>query len=803
MATKWRVIIHIIMQNIKITFRKLWQNKEYSFLNIFGLAIGIACASLIFLWVEDESNFNRVNVKKDRIYAVGCNQAFDGKVFTFNGVFSNATPGPLAPALKNEIPGIVNVGRVSHGIASLFTIGEKSIYENGFNIDPSVFDIFTFKFVEGNAKDAFKELYSVVITEKMAKQFFANEKNLLGKTFKVDNDKSYVISGVIKDLPLNTSFQFDWVAPFEITLAKETYLKDNWYANSINTFVELSPSANINSINSLLYGMVQKKGAEKSNTRLFLFGMNDWRLRANFQNGKQSGGLIQYVHLFSIIAWIILAIACINFMNLATARSEKRAKEVGVKKVLGAGKKTLIGQFIGEALFMAALSVIVGIVIVGFVLPLFNELVQKNLELGLDNPLHIAALVVITVVCGVFAGSYPALYLSSFNPVYAFKGMKLKGSGASVVRKGLVVLQFSISIVLIISTVIIYQQIQHIKNRDLGYDRFDLITMKTQGTMISNFAAIKQDLLATGAVENVALNSMNTLYTGDNGPISNLSWQGKNPNINVLISYRSVSPGFISTAGMKMAEGREFVDSKLDSTNILVTESFAKLMGKGSAIGKIITFQNYNMHIVGVVKDFVYGDMYGSPDPVLFACLPQEGKLMYVRMKPNGNTERNLAKIAAVMKRNNPQYPFQYNFLDDQFNLIFTSEMLVGKLSRIFAMLAIIISCLGLFGLSAYTAERRTKEIGIRKVLGASVANVTGLLSREFLQLVFISSLIALPIAWWSMKSWLNNYSYRVSISWWVFAAACVVAMLIALMTISFQSIKAALANPVKSLRSE
>jgi len=430
-------------------------------------------------------------------------------------------------------------------------------------------------------------------------------------------------------------------------------------------------------------------------------------------------------------------------------------------------------------------------------------LVQKELTIGIGNPAHIAALVGITLACGLIAGSYPALYLSSFNPVYVFKGMKIKNGSAALVRKGLVVLQFTVSIILIISTVIIYQQVQHIKNRDLGYNKNNLITMPIRGNMIKDYAVIKQDLLNTGVVENTALNSMNTLYTGDNGPSNMLSWAGKNPNTNVLLSFRSVSPDFIATAGMTLAAGRDFANEKTDSMNVLITEAFEKLMGQGSAVGKTITFQTYTWHVVGVVKDFVYGDMYGSPDPVLFACNTPQANLLYVRIKQQQGTEEALAKIEAVMKKDNAAYPFEYTFLDDQFNQLFSSEMLIGKLSRVFAALAIIISCLGLFGLAAYTAERRTKEIGIRKVLGASVAGITRLISKEFVQLVFISSVIAFPIAWWAMYKWLQGYAYRVNINWWVFAIAGAAAMLIALATISFQSIKAGLMNPVKSLRTE
>lgn len=786
---------------IKTTLRTLVKNKTYSFLNIFGLATGVACAGLIFLWVEDEMHFDTFQQKKNNLYSLANNQNFDGKIFTFTGVNSQATPGPAAEAVKTQIPGVANTARMSGGNRSLFTLGDKSVYETGKYADSSILNMFTLEFVQGKAANAFKQLNSIVITERMAKHFFGEDKNVVGKVLKADNANNFTVSGVIKNLPDNSSISFDWLAPFEIYYKQNSYLT-SWGANAINTFVELSPGANITSINKALYGLVQKH-EPTSNTRMFLFSMNDWHLRSKFVDGKQAGGGIDYVQTFSIIAWIILVIACINFMNLATARSEKRAKEVGVRKVMGAGKGLLIAQFIGEAICMAAIAVIVGVALIILVMPMFNILVQKQLSLGLSNPVHIAALAGIAIFSGIVAGSYPALYLSSFNPIFVFKGIKLKSGGAAVVRKGLVVLQFTTSIILIISTIIIYQQIQHIKSRDLGYNRNNLVTIPVNGNIIQNFDAIKLAMINTNAVENVALNSMNVLDRGDNGSISNLQWDGKNPNLNVLVSFRSINPGFINTAGMHMAAGREFTNVKNDSTNILVTESFAKLMGKGNPIGKLVTGGPYKFTIIGLVKDYVYDDMYGSPDPVVFTCNPQQASYVYVRLKPTEHPGQAITKLGAVMKTFNPAYPFEYTFLDDAFNQLFTGEMLVSKLSRIFAILAIIISCLGLFGLSAYTAERRTKEIGIRKVLGASITNITNLLSKEFVTLVVIASLIAFPVAWYTTTSWLQQYTYRISVNWWVFLAAGASALIIALATISFQSVKAALMNPVKSLRTE
>ncbi len=789
----------------KTTLRSFRKNYSYSFLNIFGLAVGIACAGLIFLWVEDEVNYDQFNTKKNQLYFVRENQKYDTYTATFY-----STPALLAPAMRAEIPGIANTCRTSEGLtSSLFSIGDKSMYASGKFAEPSLFTMFTLPFVQGNAATAFKQLYSIVITEKTAKKFFGDNKNVIGKTVRVDNKQDYVITGVLKDIPENSSMQFEWVAPFQIFYNQNDYLHQ-WANNSLSTYVELKPGVNVSSVNKLLYNFIQQK-EPTSIARPFLFSMNDWHLRDQFDNGVQTGGGgITYIHLFSAIAWIILLIACINFMNMATARSTKRAKEVGVKKVLGAARKNLAAQFIGEALLLSFIATILAVIIIALVLPAFNTLVVKHLSLGLNKPFHILALLVIMFVCGLIAGSYPSLYLSSFNPVFVLKGIKLKDSSAALIRKGLVVLQFTISIVLIISVIIIYQQIQHVKNRNLGFNKNNLLQIDMVGNMAKNYDVINHDLLQTGSVESTALSDHVTLYGGNN--TGGLTWDGKATTAQILISQRYITPGFFNTSGMKLLEGRNLkvTDSAITNNTvyIVITKALQKLMGKGSAIGKSLHFEgdNSGLHaeVVGVVNDYVYGDMYGKPDPVMFFySKPENTTEMYVRIKKQANAETALTQIQNVLKKDNPAYPFTYQFVDDQFNNMFFVETLISSLAKVFASLAIFISCLGLFGLSAYTAERRTKEIGVRKVLGASVTGITTLLSKDFIKLVALSCLVAFPVAWLIMYNWLQNYQYRIEISWWIFLAAGISAILIALITISFQSVKAAIANPVKSLRTE
>jgi putative ABC transport system permease protein len=795
----------MVFNFFKTTFRNLRKNSGYSFLNIFGLAIGITCAGLIFLWVEDEFTFDQFNTKKDRLYFVMENQKYDSYTATFG-----STPGVLAPAMQAEIPGIANTCRASEDQTSLlFSIGDKSMYASGRYAEPSLFTMFTLPFAEGNAKTAFAQLHSMVITQKTARNFFGNEKNIIGKTVRVNNQTEYVITGVLKDIPENSSLQFEWVASFQVWFDNSPWAH-RWGNNCLSTYVELKPGAATASVNKLLYNFIQQRSPQ-SIARPFLFPMNDWYLRSEFDNGVQTGGgAITYIRLFTVIAWIILLIACINFMNLATARSEKRAREVGVRKVMGAGRQNLVFQFMGEALLLAVLSAICAVVMMSLVLPAFNTLAQKNLVLNLFNPQHLVALVAIILISGLVAGSYPSLYLSSFNPVFILKGIKLKDGSASLIRKGLVVLQFSVSIVLIISTVLIYLQMQHIKSRNLGLNKNNLIQMDMKGDMGKNYTPIKQDLLNSGVVGDVALSDHVTLYSGNNS--DGLTWDGKSSTAQILISERYVSPEFFKTSGITILEGRDVKETDSAMTNktihIVITETLEKLMGKGSAVGKTLHYQGdtsgIKAEVVGVVNDYIYGDMYGKPDPVMFFySKPENTTEMYVRLKPQANTEASLQAIQNVMKKNNPAYPFTYQFVDDQFNQMFLKEMLISKLSRIFATLAIIISCLGLFGLAAYTAGRRTKEIGVRKVLGASVSGIVGLLSKDFLKLIAISCLVAFPVSWWLMHNWLLNYQYRIEIGWWIFLAAGISAMLIALITISFQSVKAAIANPVRSLRSE
>jgi len=787
----------MIRNYLKIAWRNLRKNKGYSTLNIFGLAIGITCASLIFLWVEDEVNFDESIPDKDLVYAVPTNQKYDGEWRTF----FEATPGPLAAVLKTEIPEIKKSAR-KRDTDFLFSVGDNAINSSGSYADADIFDIFGLNFIAGSAKKAFESKKAIVLTEKVAKILFGQSQNAIGKTVQVNQTTNYIVTGVIEDFPRNTSFSFSWLVPFEnFTDGKEW--TQGYGGNFTDTFVKLAPGSDFDQVNKKVKAVLPAK-TDDQDTEAILFSANNWHLRATFKNGKISGGRIEYVRLFSFIALIILIIACINFMNLATARSEKRANEVGMRKALGSGKKQLMFQFITEAILTAALAGILSVLLLAILLPPFNALIDKNLALALARPAHFIPLLGIILICGLFAGLYPAFYLSSFKPIDVLKGSRKKSRSASFIRKALVVIQFAVSIIFIISTLIVYQQVQHVKNRNLGMDKENLIEIPAaNGKIIKNFNPIEQELKSSGMIESAGLMNSQILSGGNN--TSGLQWQGKPEGDDILISLRTVTPALFNAAGMEISKGKGFSNSQVaDSSKILISNSFAKLMNSENVLGKTIYYQeDQALTVIGVVDDFLYGDMYGNSDPVLFYHQAEEANYLYIKPKQGIAMTRVIATIEDVLKNQNPGFPFEYRFVDDAFNARFKSEQLVGSLSQIFAVLAIIISCLGLFGLSAYTAEQRRKEIGVRKVLGSSVSGIVRLLSKDFMKLVGIAIILAIPLAWWVMQNWLEDFAYRIDINLWVFALAGLIAVLIAIVTVSFQAIKAAIANPVKSLRTE
>lgn len=788
--------------HLKISWRSLWKNKGYSTLNIFGLAIGITCACLILFWVEDEVNFDSVFPKQDLVYYVPTNQTFEGEVYTFY-----STPGPLAKDLKDEIPEITRAATTWRG-EILLKDGDTGINRRGTYVDPDFLDIFSLRFLEGNVQDALNRPDAIVLTKKTSIALFGENTNALNRTVQINGKHNFTVTGIVQDLPQNVTFGFEWLLPIksfgfgeeDISWAKE-------YGNNFaDTFVELAPDSDYETVDAKVRAMIPSKmtGEKETPNQAFLHSIKDWHLRSDFSEGKKVGGQITFVRLVAFIGLIILLIACINFMNLATARSEKRANEVGVRKVLGSSKKGLVCQFLVEALIMASISALLSIVLLLLLLPSFNILVEKQIELRLWDSIHMLSLLAITLVCGLLAGWYPALYLSSFRPAQVLKGVRKKHGSATIIRKGLVITQFAVSIVFIISSIIVYQQVQYVRARNVGYEKGNLINISVNGNMIEKFNSIKDDMIASGTIEDIALTNTNMLSSGNNG--AGLSWHGGMDTDDVLVRFRYVSPSFFNTVGLEIIEGHGFNENvSVDSTNILITQSFAELMGSGSAVGKTVMRNDINYNVIGVVNDYLYGDMYGNgkTGPVMFYNEPDFGNTLYVKLDPEESTTEALSSIEGILKEYNPGFPFDYRFENDMFNARFKTEVLVGELTKIFSLLAIIISCLGLLGLAAYTAEQRRKEIGVRKVLGSSIAGIVGLLSKDFMQLVVIAILIACPMAWWFMQNWLESYVYRISIDIWAFIIAGICAVGIALLTVSFQAFKAASINPVKSLRTE
>jgi len=783
----------------KATWRNLWKNRGFSVLNVSGLAVGVACAALIFLWVEDELTFDHNVSKRHQIFRLMEHETHDGVINTFGSM-----PGPMAVTLPSEITGIKNSSRWS-GESSpvLFTFDNKALYEKGQYVDSTFFSLINTVFIYGDPETALNNLHDLVITERMALKFFGTT-DVVGKSLKMDNDKLFTITGVTQNPQANSSFQGEWFARYELLVRKFDWLQ-RWDAKAAPTLVELYPGADINLVNKNLTTLLKTR-SQSEHSDVFVFPMSEWHLYNHFTNGVQDGeGRIKYVKIFSIVACIILVVACINFMNLATARSESRAKEVGVRKTLGAGRRILITQFMSESLMLALISVLAAIGIIYLSLPTFNAIVGKELTLHWTNPWHVGTLLSITLVCGLFAGSYPALYLSSFNPVYVLKGMKIRASEATAfIRRGLVVTQFAASIIFMIAAIIIYQQIDYTKNRDLGYNTSHVIYMENRGAIGKNFNVIKNELVRAGVVENAAMSMSPVIrlgwYSSDN-----LTWQGKDPTKNVLIMTEAITPGYISTLGMTLKEGRDFQpDAKSEGSNIIINETLTKMMGDKSPVGAVISAGDYKMKVIGVVKDFVYEDMYSkSPMPVVMLCAPQDYNYLTIRMKPSSDFATSLAKVEEIIKVYNPEYPFDYYFMDAEFEKLFKTETLAQKLAGAFGALAVFISCLGLFGLAAYTAQRRQKEIGIRKILGATVNSITTLISSDFLVLAGISFVVAFPLAWWIMNGWLQAYEFRTPIYWWVFAGVGLLTVFIVLVTVGFQTLKAALRNPAEVLRTE
>lgn len=797
----------MIRNYFKIAFRNLTKNKVYSFINIAGLATGMAVAMLIGLWLWDELSANKSHRNYDRIAQVMQNQTFNGDVQTWESmpyVLSDVLATKYGGSLKHVVISTWTGGHV-------LTAGDNKLIKSGSYMGSDAPEMLTLTMLKGT-RAGLKDPNSIMLSESVAKAFFGDA-DPLGKLMRIDNKVDAKVTGVYADLPYNSQFKgLAFIAPWELNLVAEPWLKtlnDPWGMNGFPTFVQLADNADLAKVSAQIKDTKLRYGKDeaKYNPQLFLHPMRDWHLYSDFKNGVNVGGRIEFVWLFGIIGVFVLLLACINFMNLSTARSEKRAKEVGIRKVVGSVRAQLIGQFFSESLLVVAIAFVLCLLLVQLILPAFNEVADKKMSILWSNPWFWLFGIGFSLLTALVAGSYPALFLSSFQPIKVLKGTGSSsrfrvGRFTAIPRKVLVVVQFTVSVTLIIGTIIVFRQIQHAQNRPVGYNRSGLVTFGLAREAYKHIDVFRDELKKAGAVTEVAYTSspLTAVWSTNGG----FEWRGKDPNMATDFPHTQVSPEFGKTVGWTFKEGRDFSRAYAsDSLAFVINEAAAKFMGFKNPVGEIIRWAGRSVKVIGVIKDVVVQSPYDAVRPSIYSLSRDYDEFVVVRINPAVSTQDALAKIQTVFKKYSPDAVFDYQFVNDEYAKKFGNEQRIGKLASFFAVLAIFISCLGIFGLASFMAEQRTKEIGVRKVLGASVANLWRLLSKDFVFLVFISLLIATPIAYYFLSGWLQKYQYRTEISWWVFVVAGAGALLITLLTVSYQAVKAALMNPVKSLRTD
>jgi len=781
---------------LKIAFRNLQRNSIYSFINIAGLSVGIACSILIMLWVWDEVSYDRFHTNADRLGQLWVHNEFSDNISS-----SQAVPLPAYEFFKTYDSRIKNTSIAHWPYKHLLTVGETKITKTGQFASPEFLAMFQFPFVKGSAATALNDASSIVITESLATSLFGNQ-DPINQTIRVENQYDLKVTGVLKDLPSNSSFDFEFLAPWSI-YANQDWAKgknDAWDDQSFQVYVELQPGASLEEVNASIKKVIREKSKD-SKADLFIHPLTDWRLRSSFNNGVQTGGMIDYVNSFSWIAGLILIIACINFMNLATARSERRAREVGVRKAIGSRRRELIGQFLGESIMISAIAFFMAVVLVEISLPLYSQLVDKPLTINYASPITWLLAFGFITITGFFAGSYPAFYLSSFNPAKVLKGNLHAGRSAVAPRKVLVSLQFFFSIFQLIGMIVIYMQIQHVKARETGYDRENMITITSNEELNKNYKAIKEELLSLGIAQSVTVSSspITEIY-GNN----TLGWPGKPEDQNVLFSRVVTGYDYSKTMGIKMVEGRDFSeDFKSDSSAIILNQAGVAAIGVDNPIGMKIELWSNQWTVVGVIDDVIMASPFREVQPGFFLLNPAWGEVITIRLEKTADMNASIEKMKSVFKKLNPSYPFEFQFVDEQFAKKFSSINLIGTLASLFAILAIFITCLGLFGLATFTAEQRTKEIGIRKVMGASTLSIMAMLSKDFTRLVLVGFALAAPLAWWALNNYLDRYDYRIIISWWIIPIAGLGALLLTLIIVMTQTLKVTDVNPAQSLRSE
>ena len=793
----------MIKNYFRIAWRNLLKSKVYSAINIIGLATGMAVAILIALWIWDELSYNHYHSNHRTLAQVMTTQTFNGQTGTHQAVAL-----PLGEELRNKYGSDFKaVSMSSWNFGHILGAGEKKISAEGLWVEPVFTNMFGVKMLKGN-KNGLKDPSAILLCGSLAKTLFGSE-DPINKTVRLDNQYDFKVAGVFEDFPRNTNMYYTkLLIPWDKYITTENWLKDaktQWGNHSWQCYVQVNDNVDIAKVSNKIKkaSMIHLNAAQDGVEELVLQPMDNWRLHNEFKNGKIVGGRIQFVWLFAIIGAFVLLLACINFMNLSTARSEKRAKEVGIRKTVGSLRLQLIRQFLTESVVVAFLALCFALGLVLLLIPFFNSLSDKAIHLPGANVYFWLFILAFTLLTGIISGSYPAFYLSGFEPIKVLKGTFRVGRYAAVPRKVLVVVQFSISIALIIGTIIVYRQIQYAKDRPVGYEREGLFSVfMNTPDLNGHYDALRNDLLATGKVENMAESSSPTTNVWSNN--IGFSWPGKDPNSLPLFGTVACTYDFGKTIHWQIKEGRDFSkDFPTDSSAMILNEAAVKLTGLKNIIGVTIKWDTTPHHVVGVIRDMIMENPYEPVKPTIFLLNPNWANIVTVRLKPSATMREGLSQVEAVFKKYNPAAPFEYKFTDEEYARKFEDEKRIGNLSTFFAILAVFISCLGLFGLASFVAEQRTKEIGVRKVLGASVFNLWQMLSKEFVNLVIISCAIAIPLAWYFLHQWLQKYSYRTDISWWIFVSAGIGAMLITLLTVSYQAIRAALMNPVTSLRSE
>lgn len=784
----------------KIAFRNIYRQKGYSFINISGLAIGLSFSILILLWIQDELSYDTFHNNIENIYQIEENQYYNGERFHVN-----VTPFPSAPVLEDEIPEILETARYMPWLGEMYVRhNDKTFLEKDVvAADAEFFKIFTYNFVQGNPETALKNANTIVIDEEIAKKYFGNE-NPIGKTLSINNSLDFEVTGVMEKIPDNSSLNFSIVFPFT-DLKQINYWSDSWGNNSIYSFVDLQPGASIKEVDKKMTEIL-KRNNEGTETEFMLFPYKDKHLFSYGGYGKPDTA-VKYIYIFAGIAVFVLLIACINFMNLSTAKSANRSKEIGVRKAVGGLRGSLIKQFYGESIILAFISAFAALVIVTILLTPFNDITSKSISftelLKLD---FILGFLIITLITGFISGSYPALYLSSFQPIKVLRGALKSGAKSSKFRKTLVILQFTVSIALIVSTAIVFSQLDYMRNKNLGYSSEELIYVRVGGKLTENYKTVKNEFEKLSSVSSVS-GSRDTpgIYGSNSGGIN---WEGKDPETSLLVSFSGIDYGYLKTMEIELKEGRSFSpqfpsDKALDSTgNFLINETLAGIMGVESPVGKTLDFLGVEGQIVGVMKDYHFSKVSRKIQPLALYLADESLDNVIIKLKP-GNLANSIEQLTEAWNNVYDGYPFEFKFLDDDLDRMYRSEMRMFNLLKYFAIVAIIIACLGLYGLASFAAEQRTKEIGIRKVLGASEFTLAVLISKEFVVLVTLANLIAWPLSFYFMKDWLDSFAYRIDLSLYFFLTAGAIALVITILTVSYQALKAAYSNPIKSLRYE